>query len=251
MNMPTPEPPPQPPSAPPWAGTEPVAHAAQPPRRRPWPAVGLGVAGAVVVAGLGAPLGWLWSVLAPDVPVEMTAGGPVLREPQPEQYFAADGWFTVLGLVFGLVVAVLGWYLLRRVRGPVALVAIVVGCVGAALLAWYVGRHVGLDGYQRLATSAPVGTRFGKPPDLRAEELRLAFGFLPVIRGTLLVPAFAAAATYTMMAGWSRYSTLRAETEPPAVPPVPAGVSSDSAGWPGPTAAPVPPGSGAAEPTRD
>lgn len=249
MNPPSPDQP-QPSSWPPAPALPPVL----PPglvtfgerevRRRPVLAGVLAVAGAAVIAGLGAPLGWLWALIAPDVPVEMTADGPVLAEPQPEEYFAGDGWFLALGAAFGLLVAVLAWYLLRRIRGPVGIVMLVVGGVGAALLAWYVGRHIGLAEYHRLVTSAPVGSRFGKPPDLRIKQLRLWHGFLPVIRGLLLLPAFTAAVTYTLMAGWSRYATLRAETEPPPV-------SWDSAGLPAPTAAPGPPGSGAAGPPRD
>ncbi|WP_213453983.1 DUF2567 domain-containing protein [Rhizomonospora bruguierae] len=249
MSEPRPdEPHPQPPVGPPWVGVEPYPPPFVPERKRPALTAGLALLTVAVVTGLGAPLGWLWSTLAPDVPVEMTTNGPVLADPQPEQYFAADGWFTLLGLAFGLLVAVVVWFAPRRLRGPVGLLSVVLGGIGAALLGWYVGRHIGLAEYHRLLGSAPVGTRFGKPPDLRAEQFRLVYGFIPWIRGALLVPAFAAAATYTMLAGWSRYMTLRPETEPPVYPPPE--LSWGSADWTAPTTGPGQPGSGAAEPPR-
>jgi hypothetical protein len=63
-----------------------------------------------------------------------------------------------------------------------------------------------------------VGTVFGKPADLRAADAELWYGFLPVVRGDALVPALGAAVAYTLLAGWSRYPSLR--PEPPAGDPV-------------------------------
>ncbi|WP_435830701.1 DUF2567 domain-containing protein [Polymorphospora rubra] len=205
------------------------------------------VATALVVAGLGVPLGLLWAALAPDVPVLRTATGGALTEPQPEQFVAADGWFSLLGLAFGVLVAVLGWVLLRGQRGPAGLVAVVVGGLGAAPLAWQVGRRIGLAEYQRLLETAPVGELISRPPDLRAGRFEWVFGFVPTLQGDLLVPAFAAAVTYTLLAGWSRYASLRPEPEPgfglqPAgvTWPAPAGTPEHpgTAGWPAPAGTP-------------
>ena len=69
-------------------------------------------------------------VLAPDTPVLKTAEGAIYAEPQPEQPIAADGWFSLLGLGFGLLVALVLWFVLRRRRGPVGLLAAVARRVG-------------------------------------------------------------------------------------------------------------------------
>ncbi|MFI9640090.1 DUF2567 domain-containing protein [Micromonospora sp. NPDC051925] len=264
----------------PWP--PPYAGLPQPPDERPrhTPAVALALVLGLTV--LGAPLGLLWAALAPDTPVVKTAEGAVYAQSQPEQPIAADGWFSLLGLGFGVLAAIAVWVLLRRRRGPVALAAVTVGALGAALVAWQVGRRIGLDGYQRLLATAPVGTPFDKPADLRAGGIERVFDVLPVPYGNLLLPAFAVAVTYTLLAGWSRWPSLRPEPMPDwsngpgaAGWPEPAvtgrsggpdaagdqdrpsavggagGVSWGPAGTPAPTTAPEPPAPGAAGSTRD
>jgi hypothetical protein len=181
-------------------------------RRR---AAGIAAIVVLAVAALGAPLGWLWSAVAPDVPVERTSDGVVVASSEPEQFMAADGWFVVLGAGFGVLVAVAVWFLVRRARGPVGLSAATLGAIGAGVLAWWVGHKIGLSHYQRLKQTAAIGATFGKPPDLRIRELGWWFGFIPKVQGDLLVPAIAVAIPYTMLAAWSRYPSLRRETEPP------------------------------------
>jgi hypothetical protein len=176
------------------------------------------VAVAAAVAALGAPLGWLWVVLAPDVPVQVVDGGVVPTEAEPEGFFAGDGWFVLLGVAFGLLAAAAVWFLLRRYRGPVALAALAVGAVGAGLLAYWVGHRIGFSGYQQRVGEAAVGTNLRRPPELRAKELGWWFGFIPRVQGVLLLPAVAAAVGYTMLAAWSRHPSLR-RGEPGEQPP--------------------------------
>ncbi|MFE9958733.1 DUF2567 domain-containing protein [Micromonospora sp. NPDC005299] len=171
-------------------------------------AVALGAA--LLLTALGAPLGLLWALVAPGTPVQMTADGAVYATPQPEQPIAADGWFSLLGLGFGVLAAITLWVVLRRRRGPVGLVAGALGGLGAAVVAWQVGRRIGLGAYQRLLDSAPPGTDFTKPADLRAGGIDW-YGPLPVPHGNLLLAAFGAAVTYTLLAGWSRWPSLRPE----------------------------------------
>ncbi|MDO3704659.1 DUF2567 domain-containing protein [Micromonospora sp. C28SCA-DRY-2] len=213
------------------------------PRRR---ALRLGALAAGALALLGVPLGLLWAALAPDTPVVKAPDGAVYAQPQPEQPIAADGWFSLLGLGFGVLAAIALWVLLRRLRGPVGLFAATLGAFGAALVAWQVGRRIGLATFQRLLETAPDGRAFTKPADLRAGGVDLVLGVLPVPHGNLLLPAFGAAVTYTLLAGWSRWPSLRPEPELGA-----AGLSSVSVVRPAPPAAPEPPAPGAAEPPRD
>jgi hypothetical protein len=197
----------------------------------------------LALAVLGAPLGLLWAAFAPDTPVLKTAEGAIYAEPQPEQPIAADGWFSLLGLAFGVLAALALWFLLRRRRGPVGLVGAVLGTLAAAPVAWQVGRRVGLATFDRLLDTAPAGQAFTKPADLRAGGVDWLGHVLPVPHGNLLLPAFGAAVTYTLLAGWSRWPSLRPE-------PDPASFSWVSAGTPAPTTAPEPPAPGAAEPPR-
>ncbi|PGH40990.1 hypothetical protein COO58_28870 [Micromonospora sp. WMMA1996] len=186
---------------------------------------------AALLTALGAPLGLLWAWLAPDTPVRQTPDGAVYVTPQPEQPIAADGWFSLLALGFGVLAAVALWVLLRRRRGPAGLLAVTLGGLGAAVVAWQVGRRIGLATFQRLLDTAPPGTDFTKPADLRAGGVDW-YGPLPVPHGSLLLAAFGAAVTYTLLAGWSRWPSLRPEPEPGGHWPPPTGQVGD---WPPPT----------------
>jgi Protein of unknown function (DUF2567) len=215
-----------------------AATGGQPPVRR---AVLVWVVSVLVIALLGAPLGLLWRAAAPSVPVVKTDDGPVLAQQEPEQFIAADGWFTLLGLGLGALVAVTIWFGLRRYRGPAGAVVVTVGMIGAAVLAWRFGREVGLSDYQQSVAAAPSGAQLEKPPDLRAGGVSWVAGVVPVLWGVLLAPAFGAVVMYTMLAAWSRYPDLQPEPDP---------VSWGSLGPPAPSGAPEPPGPPAAEPPR-
>jgi hypothetical protein len=160
--------------------------------RRSWRRTALVVALAgLAVAVAGVPLGVLWHFAAPTVPVVDAGGnGFVVNDPSPEEYIAADGWFTLIGFAFGLVVAVVGWLVLRRHRGPGLLFALTVGALAAAPVAWYAGREIGRSAYEQWRAVAATGATYAAPPDLHA-------------KGALLVPAFAAVIALTLLAGWS------------------------------------------------
>lgn len=160
----------------------------------------------VTVTALGAPYGLLWSLLAPDVPLRVVEGGAVYGEPQPEQLLAADGWFVILGVPFGVLVGLGVWFAARAARGLPALAALTAGTIGAALVAWWLGRQVGLGGFESALAAAGPGTPVERPPDLSVVD---AGWWPPRVFGVLLVPALAAVATYTLAAAWSRFPTLR------------------------------------------
>ena len=212
------------------------------PPRRPWHrTVLVALLVALVIAALGAPLGVLWHFLAPTVPViDLGQNGIVVNDPSPEEYIASEGWFTLLGLGFGLVVAIVAWMVLRRHRGPGLLVGVTAGALGAAPVAWQLGRQIGLGAYERWRDTAASGATYHAPPDLHAH-------------GTLLVPAFAAVIVLTLLAGWSNDPDL---DRPGARP----GYGNDLANQPfssglpaapDPTAEQAPPGPGPAAPPRD
>jgi Protein of unknown function (DUF2567) len=229
-----------PPPVPPAPGTPPTTAArGRPPRAR---AIVIWIVTVLVIALLGAPLGLLWRVAAPSVPVVKTDAGAVLAQPEPEQFIAADGWFALLGVGLGGLVALAVWFGLRRYRGPAGAIAVTIGMIGAAILAWRLGREVGLAEYQQVAAAAPSGTNLQKPPDLRSGGVSWLAGVVPVSWGVLLAPAFGAAVIYTALAAWSTHPGLQVE---------PDGLSSGWPARPAPTEAPGPPGPHAGEPPRD
>ena len=173
--------------------------------RRPWRRTALvGVLSGVVAFALGGPLGLLWAWLAPSVPVlDVGRSGIVVNDPSPEEYIAADGWYTLLGLGFGLLVAIVAWQVLRRDRGPFLLLGVVLGTLGAGYLAGpWVGELIGKSAYQHWQATAVQGATYLAPPEVHSV-------------GPRLVPAFAAAIVLTLLAGWSNDPDL---DEPGAKP---------------------------------
>jgi hypothetical protein len=203
----------------------------------------------LVVAVAGAPLGVLWHFVAPTVPVlDAGSGGFVVNDPSPEEYIAADGWFTLIGFAFGLVAAVVAWLVLRRHRGPGLLLGVTLGALAAATLAWFTGRLIGLSAYEHWKAVASSGGTYQAPPDLHA-------------KGALLVPAFAAVIVLTLLAGWSNDPDLERPGAKPGYgheispgqesePEQETDFSSDLPGEPDRTAAPAPPAPGQAGPPR-
>jgi len=198
---------------------------------------------AIGIAGLGAPLGLLWRAVAPRVELVQTEVGPDPLDPEPEGYVADEGWFIFIAIAAGILFAVLVWFVLRRYRGPAMLVALVAGSIGGSVLAAWLGHRVGLAAYERLVESAPAGTHIFRPARVRLSDVGLYFGFLPRVRGVVLLQALVAAALYTAFAGFSYSPSLRPEplNRQPGEP-----VSWDSPAPQSPEAAPAPPAPDAA-----
>jgi hypothetical protein len=223
----------------PGTGEHPSVITSPAPGRRVLGSLRAGLAAAIGLALLGAPLGLLWFLVAPAVPVIKVEGGAVPADPEPEQFIAADGWFVLLGLGFGVLAAVAVWRILRRLRGPAGMVVVIVGTLGASLLAAWLGSEISLAEYHRVHDSVAVGEAFSMPPRLRSVDW---FHGLPVPRGSVLVPPLGAAMLYTLLAGWS----LDPELVPAPTPP--------SSGWASPQtppAPPAPPAAGTAGPVPD
>jgi hypothetical protein len=191
------------------------------------------VATLLVVTALGAPLGLLWAWLAPGVPVvNVGANGIVVNDPSPEQYVAADGWFTLLGLGFGVLAAIAGWLLLRRDRGPFLLLGLIGGTAAAGhWVAPLLGEMIGRDAYEQWRATATQGATYLAPPEVHS-------------LGPTLVPAFAAAIVLTLLAGWSNDPDL---DQPGAAPGYGPNHPPYPAAYAGPEGHPDVPGAAGAE----
>lgn len=216
------------PSSPPLQQPLPEPAPSRPEPRRPGPTALAALAIVAAVTLLGVPFGLVWAMVAPNVPVIVTEAGPVYGAPQPEQPIAADGWFAILALPIGAIAAFGVWLIARRVRGVLALAALIAGAVGAGLVGWWVGRQIGLASYRATLAAADAGVRLDRPSDLGVVELNW---WPPQLFGVLLVPALAAAATYTLLAAWSRFSDLR-----PDAPELDGPVAADQGHPPAPMA---------------
>jgi hypothetical protein len=170
-------------------------------------AVSVGVGGVV--------LGLAWYALAPPLPLRKVEGGLAFTSPQPEQLAAQDGWFAILGFAFGIAVAVAAWVLARRHRGPIQLLALLAGAIGAGYLAWKVGVQFDQDHYRQAVASAPLNTVIDRPIELSSSTTKACLGSRCITTrgGTILVPALGSVITYAVLAGWSRWPSLRREED--------------------------------------
>jgi LPXTG-motif cell wall-anchored protein len=114
-----------------------------------WLVCGLGVA--------GIPAGLLWWLLAPRADFRITADGPtVIGNPSGELLVADDGLFTLLLAGLGLLAGAAAWWLRRR-RGVTTVVALALGALLAAVVAWQLGELLGAGPTK--AELADVGAR--------------------------------------------------------------------------------------------
>ncbi|MDH6216364.1 AAA family ATPase [Streptomyces pseudovenezuelae] len=134
---------------------------------------------AVAVALGGALLGVLWWWLAPHVPlvgdIVEKSWVVYLADSEGEQAIGVDGTFTLLALAFGAVsaVAVFAW---RRRGGVPLVVAVGVGGLLGALLAWRVGVWLGpTSDVIAHAKDVGKGVKFSAPLKLGAKGALLAW----------------------------------------------------------------------------
>ncbi|MDQ3987610.1 MAG: DUF2567 domain-containing protein [Actinomycetota bacterium] len=157
----------------------------------------LGVLCAVAVLGL--PLGWLWSRLAPPEFVMLSARaarpGDVLPfVGQSEHRFDDMATFVLLGLAAGVLTGATLW-LLRQRRGPVVLVAAMLGSLVSAWLAMNLGLSLADARYPDMAAT---GVAFLRPPVLESSWVVVA-------------QPFGATIAYCVTTAWHRSDDLGRE----------------------------------------
>ncbi|QWB26211.1 MULTISPECIES: DUF2567 domain-containing protein [Streptomyces] len=133
----------------------------------------------LAVALGGVLLGALWWWLAPHVPLvgDVVEGNWVvyLKDTEGEQAVGVDGTFTLLGLGFG-VVSALVVFLLRRRGGVPLVVGLAVGGLLGSLLAWRLGVWLGpAEDVIARARDVGRGVTFSAPLKLGAKGALLAW----------------------------------------------------------------------------
>jgi hypothetical protein len=182
-----------------------------PPKVSLWAELGVGLAVLVGVGLLGFPLGWLWQRIAPHTPAVREVDGAYLTAPEAEHRIADEGWYLVLTVGLGLVLAIAVWVLLRRFRGPLVALGLTLGALASGIITWKFGHRFGYAD-ARAIIDAPTwtgSTNFTLPVDLRAAEIGLWHGVLPYAKGDVLAMAITVVLIYVLLAGFSPYPALR------------------------------------------
>ncbi|QEV22193.1 DUF2567 domain-containing protein [Streptomyces alboniger] len=129
----------------------------------------------VVVALSGLVLGALWLGFAPRIPLISDGEAVYLKDTEGEQAIGVDGTFTLFALGFGLVSGVAA-FLVRRSGGVPMVVALALGSLLGALLAWKAGALFGPDtDVVAHAKAVGKGVVFNAPVELKAKGTLLAW----------------------------------------------------------------------------
>ena len=167
---------------------------------------------AVAGVALGALMGVIWWWVAPTEEWRVVDGGRLVpSEIGFNAWFAADGWFAVLGAVAGVLLTLISWR--RGRRNPVALaIGVIVGGALLALTAWSLGGILGPPDPKTVADTAEQGTTVEGALGLRA-------------LGVLCAPLLTALTTLALLVASAHVD------KPPAEPTSP----SDETGVPQPS----------------
>lgn len=183
----------------------------------------------VVLAVAGVALGLLWLWLAPRIPLISDDTAVYLKDSEGEEAIGADGTFVLLAAAFGVVSAAVA-FLLRRTGGIAMVVALALGGLLGALLAWWLGTGLGpTSDVVAHAKEVGKGVTFDAPLELNAKGALLAWPVAAMIVHLGLTAAFAPRdpfpdaqwenGTWTMSGGEAPYGTAgRPAHENPAAP---------------------------------
>jgi hypothetical protein len=128
----------------------------------------------------GIPVGVVWWLVAPLVPIVKRADGLYRVGESNESAVAADGWLAILGVAAGIAVA-LAVYLASRPGRVGPLLALAVGGVLGSVVAWRTGHLLGPGELASAARALPVGGRLSAPLGVSAYGVLLTWPMAAVI----------------------------------------------------------------------
>lgn len=145
----------------------------------------LGVLGLITVLG-GALAGVVWWLVVPLTTYAVNAdGGAMTTERGLANYVAGDAWFSLLGLVLGIVLGVIVWRWFGGVGWPVVFIA-VAGAVVMALSCWQMGWWLGPGPFEPRLAAATPGAVLPIELTVRAHAALLVWPFGAVLPVMLL-----------------------------------------------------------------
>jgi len=135
---------------------------------RSWRQAGAVVVGVALVSlGIGAVMGALWWWITPTEQWVKLDGGYGAEQLSSPSWFAADGWFLILGVISGATLVAATWTFGRR-RPTALVVGTVIGSTLIAVVAWTCGGMLGPTDVDAAAESVAVGEVIDGSLGLRA-----------------------------------------------------------------------------------
>ncbi len=131
--------------------------------------------------------------------------------PETTAFIVADAWFSLITVIGGLITGALGYRALVRRAGATATAGLVLGAVGAALLAMWVGDNIGLSTYNHLLGTTATGTFFHSSLALGAKS---TLAFWPLGTAGALLLAESGSRRSTQTAARSRHRKASQPGEP-------------------------------------
>jgi hypothetical protein len=142
------------------------------------------VAIVIGAALLGLAGGLVWSAIAPEALFVVTGRGVAyVVNPETNAFIAADGWFSVVAVVGGVIIGLIAYLFGVRRHGPLPAAGALVGATAAGFLAWWVGRNIGLSAFRHQLGVSKNGALLRQPIDLGAHG---ALTFWPLAAGAVI-----------------------------------------------------------------
>ena len=137
-------------------------------------------------AVLGAVAGLIWGAVSPRVLFQEFAAGQAQQvHAEDSGYIVADAWFCLITAIGGLITGLAGIRLVRRAGWPVA-AGLVLGAVGAAYMALWIGGLIGLATFNHQLATSPVNAYLHSSLQLSAKS---ALAFWPLLTSAILAIA--------------------------------------------------------------
>jgi hypothetical protein len=136
---------------------------------------------AALALGVGAAAGVVWWTVVDLTTYRVNSeGGAATSERGLSEFISGDAWFTLIGLVAGLTLGLLGWRIFRRVGWSVVPI-VVLSTVAAELICWMVGYRLGPGSFEPRLAAADPGDVVPIALTLRAKASLLSWPFFAVI----------------------------------------------------------------------
>jgi hypothetical protein len=127
---------------------------------------GIGLAGVVMGVAVGA----LWRWISPAIQGVITQGAAYYAAPEGKTFIAQDGWFALLALCSGVLLAIVAFVRCRATGSLGAILGLGAGGVGGGYFAAWFGTYIGPGhgSLQRTIQGAAGNATFDLPMQLRS-----------------------------------------------------------------------------------